>query len=85
MKFHAKGLKFQGITASYHLAGVPTSAAMIDFFGAQPKFFYSPQSARRTRRTDNRIRKATGFQHDFLFLRALRVLRGGILRFKCQI
>jgi hypothetical protein len=27
--------------------------------------FYSPRSARRTRRTDNRIGKATAFQHDF--------------------
>ena len=33
---------------------------------------------------DNRIRKATGFQQAILFLRALRVLRGSVLRMKVQ-
>ena len=37
---------------------------------------YSPRSARRTRKTENWISKATGFQHDLLFLRALRGLHG---------
>src|ERR1041385_3633474 len=42
--------------------------------------FDSPRSARRTRRTENRIKKATGFQHDLLFLRVLRTTMSANLR-----
>jgi hypothetical protein len=80
MIFHAKDPISQDITAGYHPAGM----VHIRRHDARLRFFYSPRSAQRTRSADNRIRKATGFQHAIFFLRALRVLRGGVLQMKYQ-
>ena len=42
------------------------------------KYFYSPRSSRRTRRSENLFCKTMNFQDLIFFLRALRVLRGEI-------
>ena len=55
---------------------------MMDLFGAQLSY-HEAHEGHEERTTG--LEKATGFQHDFLFLRALRVLRGGILRCQCPI
>jgi hypothetical protein len=49
----------------------------MDLFGVQAKFFYSPRAHEGHEEWTIGL-EATEFQNDFLFLRALRVLRGGV-------
>ena len=66
MIFRAKAPIFQDITAGYH----PTAMMLDQGFSIHHEAHKGHEE------------RTTGFQHAVLFLRALRVLRGGVLRMK---